>query len=204
MSCWEHVGESHEKSATQPNQNARWFVIDEIVSHMLTKAASAVMCKPRSNSKQSKEPCSSEEIWMWARSRFIVPTIKAMFIVKTNFNHPCQVFMRSCTRMEIWWVCSKYVVTKLSSSSFKLLRLPCFLINLFILRSLYLMVLGNCRGLEVLGGSELSVFVYLLCAFALSNFCLYVFYFVSLLKMKCFHSLSWFLVQVRYGLKVGI
>lgn len=176
---------------------------------MLTKAASAVMCKPRSNSKQLKEPCS-EEIWMWARNRFIVPTIKAMYsilwrqILTTPVRCSWEAAQGWSNSWEIWWVYSKYVVTKLSSSSFKLLRLPYFLIDWFILRSLYLVVLGNCRGLGALGGSELSVFVYLLCAFALSNFCLYEFYFVSLLKMKCFHSLSWFLVQVRYGLKVGI
>jgi hypothetical protein len=38
------------------------------------------------------------DIWTAAINRFTVPTIKAMLIVKTNFNFPCQVFIEKLTK----------------------------------------------------------------------------------------------------------
>ncbi|CAJ1074328.1 uncharacterized protein LOC128438617 isoform X2 [Xyrichtys novacula] len=66
---------------------------NEIPYHNLAKLVSLVMCLPGSNAPVEKIFSLMNDIWTYARNRFTVDSIKAMLLVKTNINIPCQEFM---------------------------------------------------------------------------------------------------------------
>ncbi|XP_036816052.1 uncharacterized protein LOC110502567 isoform X1 [Oncorhynchus mykiss] len=64
----------------------------------LARLVFVVMFLPGSNAPVERVFSQMNDLWTAVRNRFTVSTIKAMLIVKTNFNLPCQEFMEKLAR----------------------------------------------------------------------------------------------------------
>lgn len=69
------------------------FKVNDIPRTNLARLVFVVMCLPESNAPIERVFSQINDIWTAARNRFAVPPIKAMLIMKTNFNLPCEEFM---------------------------------------------------------------------------------------------------------------
>lgn len=92
-------GSLEEWKTSETRLSQRWSTVvnhfkeNDIPHSNLARLASVVMCLPGSNAPVERVFSQMNDLWTEARNRFTVPTIKAVLIVKTNFNLPCQEFM---------------------------------------------------------------------------------------------------------------
>lgn len=108
-------GTLEEWKESETPLNHRWskvvthFQDNEIPFNNLARLASVVMCLPGSNAPVERVFSQMNDVWTAARNRFTIPTIKAMLVVKTNFNFPCQEFMEKLAK-------DKAILKKIHSS----------------------------------------------------------------------------------------
>ncbi|KAK0132613.1 hypothetical protein N1851_032481 [Merluccius polli] len=69
------------------------FKENDIPHTNLARLVSVVMCLPGSNAPVERVFSQMNDIWTDSRNRLTVPSIKAILIVKTNINLPCEKFM---------------------------------------------------------------------------------------------------------------
>lgn len=93
-------GESlSEWKGSETPLNQRWSTVfshfreNDIPHANLARLVSVVMCLPGSNAPVERVFSQMNDIWTDGRNRFTVPSIKAILIVKTNINLPCEKFM---------------------------------------------------------------------------------------------------------------
>ncbi|CDQ82147.1 unnamed protein product [Oncorhynchus mykiss] len=92
-------GSLEEWKTSETRLSQRWSTVvihfkeNDIPHTNVARLASIVMCLPGSNAPDERVFSQMNDIWTAARNGFTVPKIKAMLIVKTNVNLPCQEFM---------------------------------------------------------------------------------------------------------------
>ena len=97
-------GSLEEWKTSETRLSQRWSTVvthfkeNDIPHTNLDRLASVVMCLPGSNTPVERVFSQINDLWTAARNRFTVPTIRAMLIVKTNFNLPCQEFMEKLAK----------------------------------------------------------------------------------------------------------
>ncbi|XP_031662512.1 uncharacterized protein LOC116357787 [Oncorhynchus kisutch] len=84
-------GGSLEEWKTETPLSHRWSTVvthfkENDIPHTNLARLASVMCLPGSNAPVERVFSQMNDLWTAARNRFTVPTIKAMLIVKTNFN----------------------------------------------------------------------------------------------------------------------